>query len=227
MARQLLPRAPLHIFKPSQTPTFLPFLPRCPQLSHPPTPHHRTLNQRRCYSNPISKQEASLKTLPDIDPSLLSITNTTTPKKILEPQDLIFGRTFTDHMLSIEWTAASGWLAPQIVPYQNLSLDPATCVFHYAFECFEGMKAYRHPSGEISLFRPDRNMRRLNRSASRIALPTFDGTKLTELIKTLVKLDERFIPTYAQLRHTPLSPYPKLTPHPPAPAATPSTSAPP
>ena len=48
-----------------------------------------------------------------------------------------------DHMLSLEWTAQQGWLPARITPYQNLSLDPATCVFHYAFECFEGMKAYK------------------------------------------------------------------------------------
>lgn len=46
-------------------------------------------------------------------------------------------------MLTCEWTAEHGWLDPKITPYQNLSLDPATCVFHYAFECFEGMKAYK------------------------------------------------------------------------------------
>ena len=46
-------------------------------------------------------------------------------------------------MIVAEWTAADGWLDPKITPYQNLSLDPATCVFHYAFECFEGMKAYK------------------------------------------------------------------------------------
>jgi branched-chain amino acid aminotransferase len=46
-------------------------------------------------------------------------------------------------MLTIEWTAAKGWSPGRIIPYQNLSLDPATCVFHYAFECFEGMKAYK------------------------------------------------------------------------------------
>jgi hypothetical protein len=46
-------------------------------------------------------------------------------------------------MLTIEWTSAKGWSPGRIIPYQNLSLDPATCVFHYAFECFEGMKAYK------------------------------------------------------------------------------------
>ncbi|KAI9800982.1 MAG: hypothetical protein M1825_003516 [Sarcosagium campestre] len=100
-----------------------------------------------------------------------------------------------DHMLSIEWTAAEGWLAPRITPYQNLSLDPATCVFHYAFECFEGMKAYKDTHGRIRLFRPSKNMARLNGSTARIALPTFDGSKLTELISRFVSLEERFIPS--------------------------------
>ena len=98
-------------------------------------------------------------------------------------------------MLSIEWTASSGWLAPRITPYQNLSLDPATCVFHYAFECFEGMKAYKSPSdGSLRLFRPDKNMARLNGSSARIALPTFNGDALIDLIGTMCKMDARFIP---------------------------------
>jgi branched-chain amino acid aminotransferase len=97
-------------------------------------------------------------------------------------------------MLSIEWTATDGWLPPQITPYQNLSLDPATCVFHYAFTAFEGMKAYRDKQGHIRLFRPDRNMERLNKSAARIALPSFDPNSLVELIARLVYIDDRFIP---------------------------------
>lgn len=99
-----------------------------------------------------------------------------------------------DHMLSIEWTATDGWQTPRIVPYQNLSLDPSTCVFHYAFECFEGMKAYKDHTGGIRLFRPNKNMARLNKSSARIALPTFDGEELTKLIGEFVKLDNRFIP---------------------------------
>jgi branched-subunit amino acid aminotransferase/4-amino-4-deoxychorismate lyase len=57
-------------------------------------------------------------------------------------------------MLTIEWTSAKGWSPARIIPYQNLSLDPATCVFHYAFECFEGMKAYKvYTPRECSNFR--------------------------------------------------------------------------
>lgn len=97
-------------------------------------------------------------------------------------------------MLSIEWTSTSGWFPPRITPYQNLSLDPATSVFHYAIAAFEGMKAYKCPDGNIRLFRPDMNMARLNRSSARMALPTFDGDKFVELIGRLCKIDSRFIP---------------------------------
>ncbi|KAL8903962.1 MAG: hypothetical protein Q9207_003577 [Kuettlingeria erythrocarpa] len=148
---------------------------------------------KRPYS--IQSQEEELARLPNINPDALSIIKTTTPKELLPPEQLVFGRTFTDHMLSIEWTASQGWLAPRITPYQNLSLDPATCVFHYAFECFEGMKAYKNTNGQLRLFRPDRNMRRLNRSAERIALPKFDGEAFTDLIARFTRMEERFIPS--------------------------------
>lgn len=97
-------------------------------------------------------------------------------------------------MLTIEWHQDKGWLEPRITPYQDLSLDPATCVFHYAFECFEGMKAYKDKNGKVRLFRPDKNMERFNKSSARIALPTFDPPALIELISKFAQLDSRFIP---------------------------------
>ncbi|WWC62927.1 branched-chain amino acid aminotransferase [Kwoniella dejecticola CBS 10117] len=132
--------------------------------------------------------------LPDIDPSLLKISKTTSPKKPLPPSKLVFGKTFTDHMLTINWNSANGWATPEIRPYAPLELDPSSTVFHYAFTLFEGMKAYRQEDGTVRLFRPDMNMARMNRSATRIALPTFDGEALTELIKRLVVLDSEWIP---------------------------------
>jgi branched-chain amino acid aminotransferase len=52
-----------------------------------------------------------------------------------------------------------------------LSIDPSATVFHYAQCLFEGLKAYRDTHGKVTLFRPDMNMRRMNNSAQRIALP--------------------------------------------------------
>ncbi|KAF2486834.1 aminotransferase [Neohortaea acidophila] len=129
-----------------------------------------------------------------IDASTLEVEETADPKELVPHHQLVFGANFTDHMLSLEWTAKEGWFPPRITPYGPLSLDPATCVFHYGFECFEGMKAYRGKDGELYLFRPDMNMARFNKSSSRLALPMFDGKMLIELIKKFVRLDERFIP---------------------------------
>ena len=192
----------------------LPRVARCAfQESRPRLPQRWGAQWQSQKDYSIKSQEEAIARLPNIDPSQLSITTTTTPKKILPPEELIFGRSFTgdasapqfhtnakcstyvDHMLSIEWTALQGWLPPRITPYQNLSLDPATCVFHYAFECFEGMKAYKNPEGQIRLFRPDKNMARLNKSSARIALPTVEPNALIDLISRFVAMEERFIPS--------------------------------
>ncbi|KAK6582462.1 hypothetical protein PZA11_004870 [Diplocarpon coronariae] len=149
--------------------------------------------QLRLYS--IQAEAASTIKLQEIDPSKLSITKTTTPKELVPQNELVFGRTFTDHMLSLEWTASTGWLPPRITPYQNLSLDPASCVFHYAFECFEGMKTYKDSKGQVRLFRPHNNMSRMNKSSARIALPTFDHSAMIQLISKFVQMEERFIPS--------------------------------
>ena len=146
---------------------------------------------RRAYS---SKPAAPASQLPDIDTSKLTITKTTKPGTLPPRNELVFGRAFSDHMMTIEWDQSKGWKSPEIKPYANLSLDPATCVFHYAFECFEGMKAYKDKQGRIRLFRPDKNMERFNKSSARIALPTFDKQALTDLIAQFAKIESRFIP---------------------------------
>lgn len=86
-------------------------------------------------------------------------------------EKLLFGHTFTDHMLEIDWTRDEGWAAPQINPYGPLLIDPAASVLHYGMECFEGMKAYKDASGTIRLFRPDMNMKRINKSMDRLGFP--------------------------------------------------------
>lgn len=123
------------------------------------------------------------------------VTNQVAQRKQLPSNDqLVFGRTFTDHMLMIEWTENDGWLDPRIVPYGPLDLDPAAVVLHYAFECFEGMKAFKDESGNVRMFRPEMNMQRLNSSAERICLPTFDNTQMVELLKKFVTLEKDLIP---------------------------------
>ncbi|KAK5780308.1 branched-chain-amino-acid transaminase BAT2 PWA37_002735 [Arxiozyma heterogenica] len=129
-----------------------------------------------------------------LDASKIVITPVATPSKPLSNDKLIFGKTFTDHMLTVEWTKEKGWDIPHIKPYGPLCLDPSAVVFHYAFELFEGMKAYRTEDNKIALFRPEMNMKRMNKSASRIMLPNFDGEELIKLITRLIEQDKHLIP---------------------------------
>ena len=105
-----------------------------------------------------------------------------------------FGKYYTDHMVICEWNEATGWDEPEIIPYGPLSLDPATAVFHYGQEIFEGMKAYRQPDGGISLFRPDANATRFARSANRLALPEMPIELFIETVEELVKMDAGWVP---------------------------------
>ncbi|KAF9901572.1 branched-chain-amino-acid aminotransferase [Lobosporangium transversale] len=129
-----------------------------------------------------------------LDASKLQINPSKNLKALQENNQLVFGKTFTDNMLIVEWEAGKGWGTPQIKEYGKLQLEPSAVVFHYSFECFEGMKAYKDKNGKTRLFRPDLNMARFNRSAQRIALPGFDGEELTKLIKEFLKVDDRWIP---------------------------------
>ena len=111
-------------------------------------------------------------------------------------ENLVFGKKFSPHMLIVDWNHTTGWGVPQIKPYGPLSLSPAAPSLHYASGLFEGMKAYRSAdgSGKIRLFRADKNMERMNRSAARAGLPTFDGEEFIKLIKTLVRIDRDYVP---------------------------------
>lgn len=105
-----------------------------------------------------------------------------------------FAKYYTDHMVVCEWSEADGWSEPELKPYGPISLDPATAVFHYGQEIFEGMKAYRQPDGGVGLFRPEANARRFAKSAARLALPEMPEELFLETIETLVKTDALWVP---------------------------------
>ena len=108
--------------------------------------------------------------------------------------NLGFGKHFTDHMFIMDYDAGQGWHDARIVPYQNLSLDPACMVFHYAQEMFEGLKAYRTPDGSIQLFRPDQNIDRMNRTNERLCIPQLDKNDVLDALKAIVKTEEDWVP---------------------------------
>ena len=104
----------------------------------------------------------------------IKIEKTTAPKQKPDQNKLGFGNYFTDHMFVMNYTEGKGWYDARIIPYQNFSLDPAAMVFHYAQEMFEGLKAYKTPDGHIQLFRPQKNIERMNRTNERMCIPQVD-----------------------------------------------------
>jgi branched-chain amino acid aminotransferase len=106
-----------------------------------------------------------------------------------------FGEVFTDHMITIRWTDGQGWHDARLEPYGPFTLDPATSVFHYAQEIFEGLKAYRTVRGEIVTFRPHTNAARFNRSAARMAMPELPPATFVHAIELLVSQDRDWVPS--------------------------------
>ncbi len=105
-----------------------------------------------------------------------------------------FGTNFTDHMVDICWSVRGGWHRPRVQPYGPISLDPAAAVLHYGQEIFEGIKAYRHADGSVHTFRPDRNGRRLQRSARRLALPELPVPYFIQSLRELIAVDGDWVP---------------------------------
>jgi branched-chain amino acid aminotransferase len=117
-------------------------------------------------------------------------------KKTIPPFDrLEFGRSFTDHMFIWDYTEGKSWHDPRIVPYQPITLDPAATVLHYGQTVFEGLKAYLTKDEQILLFRPDQNMKRLNRSNDRMCMPQIDEKLTLSALKQLINIDKDWIPT--------------------------------
>ncbi|OAG27369.1 branched-chain amino acid aminotransferase [Thermodesulfatator autotrophicus] len=107
---------------------------------------------------------------------------------------LPFGRIFTDHMFLMLYDEAKGWHSHQIKPYEPICLDPAAAVFHYSQTIFEGLKAYYGVDGRIRLFRPERNMARMNYSARRMCMPSIDEGFVLKALKTLVDIEKDWVP---------------------------------
>ena len=124
----------------------------------------------------------------------ITITKTTAPKE-KPTKDLGFGAYFSDHMFIMDYDRANGWHDARIVPFGNISMHPAATVFHYGSEIFEGLKAYRRADGNIQLFRPIENVRRMNNSAERLRLPQIPEEDLLQAIIETVRIDADWVPS--------------------------------
>jgi branched-chain amino acid aminotransferase len=126
----------------------------------------------------------------------ITIKKISIPKqKPSENDPLPFGTVFTDHMFVMDYTHDKGWHDARIVPYGDISISPAAGVLHYGQEAFEGLKAYKSTDGRTLLFRPQKNIERMNKSCQRLSMPEIPEEDYLQALKTLVALDKEWIPT--------------------------------
>ncbi|MDE6566007.1 MAG: branched-chain amino acid aminotransferase [Clostridia bacterium] len=126
----------------------------------------------------------------------MKITISSKPKAKPDFSKLGFGKYFTDHMLLMEYHNGA-WGEPEIIPYDDFKMNPATNILHYGQGIFEGVKAYKDKNGKITTFRIDENIKRMNRSAERLCMPTLDADVVIPAIFELIKLEQEWIPTEA------------------------------
>lgn len=112
----------------------------------------------------------------------------------LNLDNIQFGKLYSDHMYIVHYENGE-WKQPEIMPFGNLHLSPATTFMHYGQAIFEGVKAYKDPEGNPIVFRPQDNWKRFNRSAERMAMPAIPEELFVGGICELVKLDRDWIPT--------------------------------
>lgn len=105
-----------------------------------------------------------------------------------------FGRYFTDHMVSIDYSEGQGWHDARVLPYGPITVDPSAVVLHYAQEVFEGLKAYRWNGDAIVSFRPEANAARLRRSSRRLAIPELPEELFIESLRQLIAVDSAWVP---------------------------------
>ena len=105
-----------------------------------------------------------------------------------------FGRVFSDHMFVADYKNGD-WSNAHIMPYQPLELSPANSAIHYGQSIFEGMKAYRNDKGDILIFRPLDNFRRLNKSAERMCMAQLPEDVFMNGLTELLRLDNKWVPS--------------------------------
>ena len=109
-------------------------------------------------------------------------------------ENLNFGAVFSDHMFTCDYIDGN-WINPEIIPYQPISVSPASRVFHYGQACFEGMKAFKDDNNHVWLFRPTENYNRIIKSSERLAMPKFPKELFFEGLNALLKMDAQWIKT--------------------------------
>ncbi len=125
----------------------------------------------------------------------IKITLTKNLKSKPDENNLGFGKYFTDHIFVMDYNQEKGWHNPIIAPLEDVKLSPAIMALHYGQGAFEGLKCFKKDNGELILFRPEENFKRLNKSCDRLCMPQIDEDFALKSLMELIKIEKDWIPT--------------------------------
>ena len=115
--------------------------------------------------------------------------------KEIDWANLSFGYMRTDYNVRCYYRDGK-WGEIEVSSEETINLHMAATSLHYGQEAFEGLKAYRCKDGKIRIFRMEANAERLQSTCRGILMPELPTERICEMVKKVVKLNERFIPPY-------------------------------
>ncbi len=105
----------------------------------------------------------------------------------------VFGTVAAGRM-AVATADASGFGSEAIVATGDLSLHPFAHCLHYGSTCFEGLKAHRGVDGVVRIFRLDRHVARMRRTAALVQLPVPPADLLERMIVATVEANLDDVP---------------------------------
>lgn len=116
-------------------------------------------------------------------------------EKELDWSNLSFGYLPTDYNVRCYYRDGK-WGEIEVSQSETINLHIAATALHYGQEIFEGLKAFRGKDGKVRIFRLEENARRIAESARGIMMEPVPADLFAEMVKKVVKLNERFVPPY-------------------------------
>ena len=110
-------------------------------------------------------------------------------------ENLGFNYIKTDLRYLSHWKDGS-WDEGVLTEDNQLHISEGSTALHYGQSCFEGLKAYRTKDGDINLFRPEENAKRMQRSCRRLLMPEVPTDVFVDAVKQVVKANEHYLPPY-------------------------------
>jgi branched-chain amino acid aminotransferase len=88
------------------------------------------------------------------------------------------------------------WSEPKFVISPHLSIHGMASGLNYGVQTFEGIKAFRTSNGQIAVFRPDQNAKRMQHSASYISAPAIPEEHFVRCVNLAVGSNADYVPPH-------------------------------